>query len=143
MAPITGRIGLRLVDPGNMVHANDPNGMAVINQLQPITVVFTIPQDDIARVQKQINAGRKRGGRRLRSRLQNKLATGTLMAIDNQVDVATGTVRLKAIFPNEDNMLFPNQFVNARLLVDTKEERRHRAGGRRAARPRLDFRLCR
>jgi multidrug efflux system membrane fusion protein len=119
VAPIPGTIGLRLVDPGNMVKANDPTGMAVINQLQPITVVFTIPQDDIARVQRQINAGVQLKVDAWDRDFKNKLATGELMALDNQVDVTTGTVRLKAKFANEDNMLFPNQFVNARLLVDT------------------------
>ncbi|HVU88416.1 MAG TPA: efflux RND transporter periplasmic adaptor subunit [Pirellulales bacterium] len=119
VAPIPGTIGLRLVDPGNMVKANDPTGMAVINQLQPITVVFTIPQDDIARIQRQINAGVQLKVDAYDRDFKNKLATGDLMALDNQVDVTTGTVRLKAKFSNEDHMLFPNQFVNARLLVDT------------------------
>ncbi len=119
VAPIPGTIGLRLVDPGNMVKANDPTGMAVINQLQPITVVFTIPQDDIARVQRQINAGVKLKVDAYDRDFKNKLATGDLTALDNQVDVTTGTVRLKAKFANEDHMLFPNQFVNARLQVDT------------------------
>jgi len=119
VAPISGTIGLRLVDPGNMVKANDPSGMAVINQLQPITVVFTIPQDDIARVQKQINAGAKLSVDAYDRDFKNKLAVGTLVAIDNQVDVTTGTVKLKARFENEDNMLFPNQFVNVRLAVET------------------------
>ncbi|HEY4311592.1 MAG TPA: efflux RND transporter periplasmic adaptor subunit [Pirellulales bacterium] len=118
IAPIPGTIGLRLVDPGNMVKANDPTGMAVINQLQPITVVFTIPQDDISRVQKQINAGVKLQVDAYDRDFKNKLATGDLKALDNQVDTSTGTVKLKAIFPNEDNMLFPNQFVNAQLMVD-------------------------
>ncbi len=119
VAPISGTIGLRLVDPGNMVKANDPNGMAVINQLQPITVVFTIPQDDIARVQKQVNAGVKLSVDAYDRDFKNKLAVGTLVAIDNQVDITTGTVKLKARFENQDNMLFPNQFVNVRLSVET------------------------
>jgi membrane fusion protein, multidrug efflux system len=122
VAPIPGTIGLRLVDPGNMVKANDPTGMAVINQLQPITVVFTIPQDDIARLQKQINSGRELGVDAFDRDFKSKLASGTLKALDNQVDVTTGTVKLKAIFQNEDHMLFPNQFVNARLLVDTMHD---------------------
>lgn len=121
-APISGRIGLRMVDPGNMVHANDANGLAVITQLQPIALVFTIPQDDIARVQKRMKG---QGGDKLPVEawdrdLHAKLASGALLAIDNQVDQTTGTVRLKAIFENKDEMLFPNQFVNARLLVDTR-----------------------
>ena len=122
VAPIPGTIGLRLVDPGNMVKANDPTGMAVINQLQPITVVFTIPQDDIARVQRQINTGRKLSVDAYDRDFKTKLAVGSLLALDNQVDMTTGTVRLKAIFPNEDNMLFPNQFVNARMLVETQHD---------------------
>ncbi len=121
-APISGRIGLRMVDPGNIVHANDLSGLAVITQLQPITVVFTIPQDDIARVQKKVNAGEKLVVDAFDREFTTKLGSGTLMAIDNQVDTTTGTVRLKAIFDNEDNMLFPNQFVNARLLVDVRHD---------------------
>jgi multidrug efflux system membrane fusion protein len=120
IAPISGTIGLRLVDPGNMVKANDPTGMAVINQLQPITVVFTIPQDDIAKVQRQVNAGKQLMVDAYDRDFKTKLASGSLKALDNQVDMTTGTVKLKAIFPNDDNMLFPNQFVNARLLVDTR-----------------------
>lgn len=117
-SPIGGRIGLRLVDPGNMVRANDPSGMAVITQLQPISLVFTIPQDKISQVQRKVNAGETLVVEAFDRDFKNKLATGTLLAIDNQVDAATGTVRLKAIFDNKDNMLFPNQFVNARLLID-------------------------
>jgi membrane fusion protein, multidrug efflux system len=121
-APISGRIGLRIVDPGNMVHAGDPSGLAVITQLQPITVVFTIPQDDIARVQKRINTGEELEVDAYDREFKMKLATGKLWAIDNQVDSTTGTVRIKAVFENKDNMLFPNQFVNARLLVDTRHD---------------------
>ena len=121
-APISGTIGLRLVDPGNMVKANDPTGMAVINQLQPITVVFTIPQDDIAKVQQQINAGKTLSVDAYNRDMKTKLASGVLTALDNQVDTLTGTVKLKAKFENDDHMLFPNQFVNARLLVDTKRD---------------------
>jgi len=121
-SPMNGRIGLRLVDPGNMVHANDPNGMAVVTQLQPIAVVFTIPEDDISRVQKRLKTAKTLMVEAFDRDFHTRLATGTLLAIDNQVDTTTGTVRLKAIFQNEDNMLFPNQFVNARLLVDTRRE---------------------
>jgi multidrug efflux system membrane fusion protein len=121
-APISGRIGLRMVDPGNMVHANDPAGMAVITQLQPIALVFTIPQDDIARVQIRMKTGQPLEVDAYDRDFKMKLASGTLLAIDNQVDATTGTVKLKAIFKNEDNMLFPNQFVNARLLVDVKRD---------------------
>lgn len=121
-APISGRIGLRLVDPGNMVRANDPGGIAVITQLQPIAVVFTIPQDEISRVQQKLNAGQPLTVEAYDRDFDMKLATGKLLALDNQVDPATGTVRIKAIFDNEDNLLFPNQFVNARLLIDVKRE---------------------
>lgn len=122
VAPISGRIGLRLVDEGNIVRANDPNGLAVITQLQPIAVLFTIPQDDIARVQKQMRHDRTPTVDAFDRDFQTKLATGKLLAIDNQVDPTTGTLRLKAVFENEDGLLFPNQFVNARLLVDTKHD---------------------
>jgi multidrug efflux system membrane fusion protein len=122
VAPVTGRIGLRLVDQGNIVHANDVMGMAVITQLQPIAVVFPISQDEIPRVQKQTNAERTLTVEAFDRGFNTKLATGKLYAIDNQVDATTGTVKLKAVFDNEDNMLFPNQFVNARLLVDTRHD---------------------
>ncbi len=121
-APISGRIGLRLVDPGNIVRANDPGGIAVITQLQPIAVVFTIPQDEISRVQQKLNAGQPLAVEVYDRDFDMKLATGKLLALDNQVDPATGTVRIKAIFDNEDNLLFPNQFVNARLLIDVMRE---------------------
>jgi multidrug efflux system membrane fusion protein len=121
-SPITGRIGLRNVDPGNMIRPTDANGLAVITQLQPISVVFTIAQDDIAPVQKKMLAGEKLQVDAFDRDFQTKLASGMLEAIDNQVDVTTGTVRLKAVFPNEDNLLFPNQFVNARLLVETLQQ---------------------
>jgi multidrug efflux system membrane fusion protein len=120
-APISGRIGLRLVDEGNMIQANDSNGLAVITQLQPIAVLFSIPQDDLPRVLKKMQSGQKLVVEAYNRDLQQKLATGTLLTIDNQIDQNTGTVRLKAIFPNEDSALFPNQFVNARLLVDTRQ----------------------
>ncbi|HVC98079.1 MAG TPA: efflux RND transporter periplasmic adaptor subunit, partial [Pirellulales bacterium] len=121
-APISGRIGLRLVDLGNIVRANDPTGLAVITQLQPIALVFTIPQDSINRVQKKFSASEPLAVEAYDRDFGTKLATGTLLAIDNQVDSTTATVRLKAVFENEDNMLFPNQFVNARLLVDVKRD---------------------
>lgn len=120
VAPISGRIGLRLVDQGNIVHASDAAGMAVITQLQPIALVFPIPQDDIPRVQKQSREVETLTVDAYDRDFKVKLASGKLLAIDNQVDATTGTLRLKAIFENEDGALFPNQFVNARLLVDTK-----------------------
>ena len=94
----------------------------MITQLQPISLVFTIPQDDIARVQKASNGGKDLMVTAFDRDMKIKLATGKLLAIDNQVDATTGTVRLKAIFDNEDGLLFPNQFVNARLLVDTRKD---------------------
>jgi len=121
-APITGRIGLRMVDIGNIVHASDPNGMAVITQLQPISVVFTIAQFHIPQVMRRLSAGTPPPVDAYSvydTGAGAKLATGTLTAIDSQVDPASGTLKLKATFPNENNALFPNQFVNARLLVDT------------------------
>jgi multidrug efflux system membrane fusion protein len=117
-APIEGRVGLRLIDVGNIVHANDTNPLVVITELQPIAVVFNVAEDFLPHILQQVRAGRKlvvdafdRGQRR-------KLATGTLETLDNQIDTSTGTIKLKAIFPNEDEALFPNQFVNARLLAD-------------------------
>lgn len=118
-APITGTVGLKLVDPGNIVHANDPNGIVVITQLQPITIVFTIPADQLPAVQRQMKTGRKLPVEAWDRDLKKQLATGALLALDNQIDPATGTVRIKALFANEDAALFANQFVNARLLVDT------------------------
>jgi multidrug efflux system membrane fusion protein len=122
IAPISGRIGLRLVDQGNIVHAADLTGMAVITQLQPIALVFPISQDEIPRVQKQMHAGQSLTVYAYDRNFKMKLATGKLAAIDNQVDSTTGTVRLKAVFDNEDGMLYPNQFVNAQLLVDTNRD---------------------
>jgi multidrug efflux system membrane fusion protein len=118
-APITGQIGLRLVDPGNIVHTTDANGLLVITQLQPIIVLFTIPADSLPPLLREMRAGHTLAVDAFDRDLHNKLATGTLLALDNQIDQTTGTVRLKAIFPNKDNALFPNQFVNARLLVTT------------------------
>jgi multidrug efflux system membrane fusion protein len=122
-APITGRIGLRMVDPGNIVRANDPNnGLAVITQLQPIAVVFNIPEDDLPQVLKKMRAGQQLVVEAYNRDLQKQLATGTLLTIDNQIDPNTGTIRCKAVFANEDSALFPNQFVNARLLVEAKPD---------------------
>lgn len=120
-APITGRIGLRLVDQGNIVHAADTSGLAIITQLQPISVVFTLPEDDIARVQRRMTeAGTTEVDAYDRDpTITDRLATGKLLAIDNQIDPGSGTVKLKASFDNKDNVLFPNQFVNVKLLVDT------------------------
>lgn len=118
-SPVDGMIGLRLVDPGNFVQTGDSNGLAVVNTIQPITVVFSIPEDDIPPVMRQLRAGKKLLAQAY-NRTQNQLlAAGILLTINNQVDTATGTVKLKALFTNENNNLFPNQFVNVRLLVDT------------------------
>ena len=119
-SPINGRIGLRQVDPGNIVHAADQNGLAIITQLQPIAVIFSIPQDNVPLVMKKLRAGRRLLVEAWDRDLRNKISTGSLLTIDNQADVTTGTVRFKATFANDDNALFPNQFVNARLLVDVK-----------------------
>ncbi len=120
-APIGGTIGLRLVDPGNIVHAADTTGLAVITQLQPITVVFTIPEDSLPQVMKKLRAGEQLIVDAYDREQKNKLATGYLLTADNQIDPTTGTVRLKAKFDNEAGVLFPNQFVNARLLLDVKK----------------------
>src|SRR5262249_52510035 len=118
-APISGVVGLRLVDPGNIVHASDATGMVVITQLQPIAVLFTIPEDSLPPVVQKL-----RGGAHLTVEAYNrdnskKLATGTLLSVDNQIDNTTGTSKLKAVFDNKDNALFPQQFVNIHLLVDS------------------------
>jgi len=118
-APISGRVGLRLVDIGNIVHAADPNGLVVITQLEPITVVFTIAADQLPPVMTRLRMGSHLPVEAWDRDLKTRLASGTLEAVDNQIDETTGTVRLKAVFTNEDSALFPNQFVNARLLVDT------------------------
>ncbi|MGB5045191.1 MAG: MdtA/MuxA family multidrug efflux RND transporter periplasmic adaptor subunit, partial [Nitrospira sp.] len=120
-APINGRVGLRLVDAGNIVHANDPNGLLVITQLQPITVVFALAEDHLPAVFERLKAGKQLVVEAFDREQKRKLATGTLLTVDNQIDPTTGTVRLKAVFPNDDSSLFPNQFVNARLLLDIKQ----------------------
>ncbi len=119
-APISGRIGLRLVDVGNIVHATDANGMLVITQLQPISVIFSLPQDQLPQVDAKLRAGVQLPVEAYDRDDTAKIATGKLATIDNQIDQTTGTYKLKSIFTNEDNALFPNQFVNVHLLVDTK-----------------------
>src|SRR5262245_4142669 len=120
-APINGRIGLRLVDPGNMVHASDTGGLLVITQVQPIAVLFAIPEDNLRDVLAKLRAGQNLPVDAYDRSGQTKTATGRLLTLDNQIDPATGTSRLKAIFDNKENSLFPNQFVNARLLVDVRK----------------------
>ncbi len=119
-APIAGRVGLRLVDPGNIIHTTDTNGLLVITQLQPVTVIFTLPEDNLPFVYPKLRTGQQLLVDAYDRASQHKLASGSLLTLDNQIDPTTGTVRLKAQFPNDDNALFPNQFVNARLLVETK-----------------------
>ena len=119
-APVTGRIGLRLVDVGNIVHAADTNAMLVITQLQPISVIFTLPEDALPSVVKRMKQGTLTVDAYDRDD-KIKLATGTLLTLDNQIDQTTGTVRLKATFDNKDGMLFPNQFVNIHLLLDVRK----------------------
>ena len=119
-APVSGRIGLRQVDIGNIVRAGDANGIVVITQLQPITVIFSIPEDNLPPVMKKLQAGEKLPATAFDRSGKTQLAAGMLITADNQIDPATGTVKLKAQFANEDLALFANQFVNVRLLVDTK-----------------------
>lgn len=123
-APIPGRLGLRQIDEGNVVRAGDTNGLVVITQLQPITVVFTLPQDNLPVVMKRLQSGERIPVEAL-DRDQNQkspLASGMLLTVDNQIDTTTGTVRLKAQFPNDDSRLFPNQFVNVRMLIDVRRD---------------------
>jgi multidrug efflux system membrane fusion protein len=117
-APISGQIGLRLEDAGNIVGPGDTTGLAVITKLQPITVIFTIPEDNLPQVLGQYQAGQKLAADAYNREETKKIATGYLLAIDSQIDQATGTVKLKAVFDNKDYALFPNQFVNIHLLVD-------------------------
>jgi multidrug efflux system membrane fusion protein len=120
-SPITGRIGLRLVDPGNLATASSTTALAVVTQIQPITVVFTISEDSVNRLQQQMRHGKALPVEALDRSDQSKLASGSLEATDNQIDTTTGTLKLRALFQNQDNALFPNQFVNARLLLNTLE----------------------
>jgi multidrug efflux system membrane fusion protein len=119
-APITGRIGLRLIDPGNIVHASDAGGMLVITQIQPIAVIFTLPQDELPAVYQKLRSNQQLSVDAYDHDNTAKLATGTLLTIDNQIDPTTGTYKLKAVFDNSDFSLFPNQFVNMHLLQDTR-----------------------
>ena len=120
-APIGGRTGLRIVDAGNMVHASDAAGLVVITQVDPVTVIFTIPQDALPRVIARLQAGEKPAVEIWDRDQKTKLATGALITADNQIDVTTGTVKLKGQFANADAKLFPNQFVNVRMVVDTRK----------------------
>jgi membrane fusion protein, multidrug efflux system len=119
-APITGKIGLRLVDPGNIVHATDANGLLVITQIQPISVIFTVAEDDLQVVLRKLAAGQHLSAEAWDRANTTKIGTGTLVTVDNQIDPTTGSLRLRADFDNTANLLFPNQFVNVRLLVEQK-----------------------
>ncbi len=119
-APLSGRIGLRQVDSGNMIHVSDANGLATITQLQPISVLFSLPEEQLPSVLQKLRRGAKLPTQAFDRDQKNKLADGTLLTVDNQIDATTGTSRLKAVFPNTDYALFPNQFVNVRMLLDTK-----------------------
>ena len=118
-APLSGRAGLRLVDVGNMVHAADQNGIVVISQVQPIAVLFTIPEDSLSQVLTRLHAGEQLPVEAYDRSGQTKIAEGRLLTVNNQIDPTTGTTQLKAVFDNKTNALYPNQFVNARLLVQT------------------------
>jgi len=119
-APFTGRVGLRQVDPGNIVHAADTNPMLILTQLQPIAVIFTLPEDQLPTVSEHMKNSTLMVEAYSRDD-QTKLATGKLQTIDNQIDPTTGTAKLKAVFDNNDNRLWPNQFVNANLLLETRK----------------------
>ena len=119
-APFNGRVGLRQVDPGNIVHAADTNPMLILTQLQPIGVIFTLPEDQLQSVAKHMASSTLEVDAFSRDD-QTKLATGKLQTIDNQIDQTTGTAKLKAVFDNKDNQLWPNQFVNANLLLETRK----------------------
>jgi multidrug efflux system membrane fusion protein len=119
-SPITGRAGLRLVDPGNIIHAADTNGLVVITQIQPISVIFTIPEDQLPEVRAKVRTGQILHADAYDHDMQKKLAQGALTTFDNVIDQTTGTLRLRATFDNKDDALFPSQFVNVRLLLQQK-----------------------
>jgi multidrug efflux system membrane fusion protein len=119
-APVTGRLGLRLVDPGNMVHATDTGGLVTITQIRPIAVVFSVPEDDLPMLMPRMRNGDPPEVEAYDRDGSRRIATGHVLTVDNAIDPTTGTVKVKAQFPNEDDALFPQQFVNARLLLDTK-----------------------
>jgi membrane fusion protein, multidrug efflux system len=122
VSPVTGRVGLRQVDAGNYVQTSDPNGIIVVTQLQPISVIFTLPEDNLPAVMKRVRAGATLSVTAYDRTGATELATGKLDTVDNQIDTTTGTVKLRAIFDNEQEILFPNQFVNVKLLVNTLRE---------------------
>jgi len=120
-APITGRVGLRLVDPGNYVTPNDATGLVVITQVEPISVIFTLPEDQLPAVQQRLSAGARLRVDAFDREMKTRIAQGWLATMDNEIDPTTGTVKLRANFDNRDGKLFPNQFVNARVLVEEKQ----------------------
>jgi len=120
-SPIDGVVGLRQVDPGNIVHAADTNGMFVVTQLQPIAVIFTLPEDQLPQVLDLMKGGRTLAVDAYDRAAQTHLATGKVLTVDNQIDTTTGTVKVKAVFDNKDGALFPNQFVNIRLILQQRE----------------------
>ena len=121
VSPIDGVTGVRLVDPGNLVKATDPTGLVVITQLDPIAVLFALPQDDLPRISEEMAKGKLVVDAMGRDGI-TKLGTGELMLVDNQINAATATIKLKAVFPNTDRKLWPNQFVKARLTLDTRKD---------------------
>jgi len=121
VSPINGVVGLRQVDPGNIVHANDTNGLLVVTQLQPISVIFTLPEDQLPEVLKRVRGGGRLAVEAFDRAAQTHLASGNLLTLDNQIDTATGTVKAKAVFDNRDGALFPNQFVNVRLILQERQ----------------------
>jgi multidrug efflux system membrane fusion protein len=118
-APISGRLGLRKVDVGNFISAADTTGLVVINQVQPIAVLFSLPEQQLPLIRQQLNTGKALPVQALDRNQSQSLAAGELATLDNQIDISTGTLKLKARFANSDNALFPNQFVNVRLLAQT------------------------
>ncbi len=120
-SPLDGRTGIRLVDEGNIVHANDANGLVVITQLRPISVIFTLPEQDLRQIQEHVKAGEELSTFALDRDNRTRLGEGKLAVIDNQIDTTTGTIRLKANFPNDDLKLWPGQFVNVSLLLETRK----------------------
>ena len=120
-SPINGVVGLRQVDAGNIVHAADATGLIVVTQLQPIAVIFTLPEDQLQQVLKLVRGGRKLAVEAFDRSETTHLGSGTLLTVDNQIDTTTGTVKVKAVFDNKDGALFPNQFVNVRLVLDQRQ----------------------
>jgi membrane fusion protein, multidrug efflux system len=121
VSPINGVVGLRQVDPGNIVHASDTSGLLVVTQLQPIAVIFTLPEDQLPEVLKRTRGGARLAVEAFDRAASTHLASGSLLTVDNQIDTTTGTVKAKAVFDNQDGALFPNQFVNVRLILQEKQ----------------------